>query len=134
MFNQQDEIFELTDALSALGELEKNTDREILAQRASERLDIKCKVVIRAANVSERQRVTIEGITADISNGGCQIMVSRPIFVGDYFLLDFPDGTLQIGSTLSRCLRCRLIQEDAFEVGFRFEHDIDLQSAITSGI
>lgn len=134
MFNQQDEFFELTDALSALGELEKNTDREILAQRASERLDIRCKIIIRPANVSERQRVTIEGMTADMSNGGCQVMVSQPVFVGDYFLLDFPDGTLQVGSTLSRCLRCRMIQEDAFEVGFRFEHDIDLQSAIASSI
>jgi hypothetical protein len=134
MFNQQDEFFELTDALSALGELEKNTDRAIVAQRASERLDIKCKIVIRAANASERQRVTIEGMTADISNGGCQVMVGRPIFVGDYFLLEFPDETLRIGSTLARCLRCRLIQEDAFEVGFRFEHDIDMQTATSESV
>ena len=131
MFNQQDELFELTDALSALGELEKNTDRAILAQRASERLDIKCKVVVQAANASDRSRLTIEGITADVSNGGCQVMISRPIFVGDYFVVSFPDGMLRIGSTLARCLRCRMVQEDAFEVGFRFEHDVDLQSALS---
>lgn len=128
MFDESDEIFELTDALSALGELEKNTDRAILAQRASERIDFKCKVIIRPANASERHTFAVEGITSDLSNGGTQIIIGRPIYVGDYFLLDFPDGQLQLGSTMARCLRCRLVQEDAYEVGFRFEHNVDLQS------
>ena len=120
----------MSGALEALGELERNTDRAILAQRSSERLEVQCRIWVRPGNVSERNRFTIEGMTGDLSNGGCQVLLPRPIYPGDIFWLEFDENHVRIGPLLARCLRCRLIREDALEVGFRFFQDIDLRNAL----
>ena len=127
-----DELFGMSGALEALGELERNTDEAIIAQRSSERLEIKSRVWVRPGNVSERHRFTVEGMTGDISNGGCQVLLPRPIYPGDIFWLEFDASDVHIGPLLARCLRCRLIREDALEVGFRFFQDVDLRNAIVT--
>ena len=126
----QDDLFEMSGALAALGELERNTDQAILAQRSSERLEIQCRVWVRPGNLSERNRFTIEGMTGDLSNGGCQVLLPQPIYPGDIFWLEFDEKLVRIGPSLARCLRCRLIREDAMEVGFRFFQDVDLSNAL----
>lgn len=132
MFDANDDFFELTDSLKALAELQSNTDSAVLAQRASERLEIRIRIEVRSANVSARRDFAVEGVTADISNGGCQVILGFPLMVGDYFSISFKEHPLELDNILCRCLRCRLIQDDAFEVGFRFEHNLDLQSHLSS--
>lgn len=122
--------FGVADALDALAALETNTNAAILAQRSSQRLEIQTKLVVRPGNASQRHEFSIPGVTADISAGGCMVLLPRPIMTGDIFWLTFDDSILRLGSLLARCLRCRLVREDAFEVGFRFLNDVDLQAAI----
>ncbi len=131
MFNDfDDDILGVSDALEALNELENNTDQAILAQRSSERIDVRTRVVIRPANSSERTAMTVEAMTADISDGGCRVLTSTPLMAGDVFWLAFDDAQLCLGSLFGRCMRCRMVQEDAFEVGFRFLNAIDLKNAV----
>lgn len=126
----EDDLFKISDSLEAFNELEKCTDRTILAQRSSERLDIHTKLVIRPGNPSERHRSATEAVTADLSNGGCMTLTSRAVLPGDLFWLVFSDDDVRIGSLLARCMRCRMVQEDAFEVGFRFLQDIPLKDLL----
>ena len=132
MFNEpgQDDLFATTDALEALSQLEQNTCESLVRQRASERVQIRTKVVVRPGNSSQRHELAVEGLTGDISNGGCQILTGRPVLPGDIFWLEFSDEHIAIGSLLARCMRCRMIREDTFEVGFRFLHEIDLAGAL----
>ena len=124
------ELFGMSDALEALSELECNTSDAILAQRSSERIDIQSTVFVQPANASERHQYRIEGVTADISNGGSMILLPRPSMVGDVLWLTFDATTTRRGSLFARCLRCRLVREDAFEIGFRFMNDIDVASVL----
>lgn len=131
MFGQIDnDIFEMTSALDALGELEKNTSDAILAQRKSKRIEIHAGVQVRAGNASERHQFKIQGMTADISDGGTKLLLPCPITPGDIYLLEFDKDQFRIGSQLARCRRCVMINEDAFEVGLRFFHDIDVATAL----
>jgi hypothetical protein len=125
-----EELFGASDALQAIAELEHNTNDSILAQRASERLEIRTKVLVRPANASQRHQFVVECVTADMSNGGCMVLATRPLLPGDLFWLSFDDTQIRIGSLFERCLRCRFVREEAYEVGFRFLNDIDLSSIL----
>ncbi|MFO1065110.1 MAG: PilZ domain-containing protein [Pirellulales bacterium] len=126
----EDDLFKISDSLEAFNELEKCTDKSILALRSSERLDIRTKLVIRAGNPSERHRAGVEAVTADISNGGCMTLSSRAVLPGDIFWLTFSEDAVRIGSLLARCMRCRMVQEDAYEIGFRFLQNISLKDLL----
>ncbi len=125
-----DDVFKMSDALVALRDLEQSTSEAIIAQRSSERIDIRTEVTIKPGNASERHRFSIHGMTGDISNGGMLVLLSQPLLAGDIYWVDFPDPQIRIDSLLARCLRCRMIQEETFEAGFRFLHDIDLKQAL----
>jgi hypothetical protein len=128
--SQNDDVFAATGPLEALNELAENTSEAIVRQRASERLEIRTKVVIAPGNSGQRHEFAAEGLTADLSCGGCKILVGRPVAVGDIYWLAFSDDHLAIGSVLARCLRCAMVREGAFEAGFRFFHEVDLASAL----
>jgi len=125
-----EDVFCISDAIESLGELQENTSQAILSQRASERIKLRTKVVVRPGNASDRFRFSVEGLTGDISNGGCQVLLARPILPGDIYWLSFTETRITIGSLLARCTRCCMVQEEAFESGFRFFHDIDLANAL----
>ena len=59
-------------------------------------------------------------------------LLSRPLLAGDMFWLDFDSAEIPLGAQMSRCLRCRMVREDAFEVGFRFMNDVDLRSIVST--
>lgn len=122
----EDGVIHMSEAMDALSELEKNTSQAITALRSSQRIDIRTRVWIQPGNSSARSSLVIEGLTADISNGGCMILTPRPLMVGDIFWMRFSDDEIRVSPLLVRCLRCRLVREDAFEVGIRFLNDIDL--------
>jgi hypothetical protein len=125
-----DDLFKLSDSLEAFNELEKCTDRAILAQRSSERVEIRAKLMFRPANPSQRHTYAIEAVTADISNGGCMVLASRAILPGDIYHVTFHEQLERVGPLLARCMRCRMVQEDAFEVGLRFLQDIPLKDLL----
>lgn len=124
------DLLSLPDALEALSELEQNTDQAIAARRSSERLSIRTKVLVQHGNASQRSEMAASGVTADLSNGGCLVLISQPLYAGDLFWLTFDDAVVRVGSLLARCRRCRYVQEETFEVGFSFLAPIEVREAI----
>ncbi len=118
------------DAIEALKELSGNSEAAVIASRASERLDIQTGVVMRPANASARHSFALETVSADISDGGCMLISPAPAVPGDIYWLEFADDHLRLGSLFARCIRCRLVSEDVFEVGIKFLAPVDLQSAL----
>lgn len=103
-----------------LKELEQNTPEEIRRQRNHFRVTIKAKVILQPGNASETTRLKLQGVTGDLSEGGCRILFPLPVMVGDIYRLSFDRKVLDLPTTFVRCMRCHMLREDAFEVGFRF--------------
>lgn len=114
------------DIWDSLIALKANTPSSVLKMRTSGRIELRCKVLLRSGNASQRDAPPLEGTTADVSKGGCQLVVNRPLWVGDYFLLEFDREHLDVPATMSRCLRCRMINEEAFEIGMKFNEPMTI--------
>ena len=113
-----------------LQELERNTAEELRQQRAHFRLAIKAGVVLQPGNAGELLSFKAKGVTGDISEGGCSALFPIPCRVGDVYRLQFDSQTLNLPLTFARCVRCRLVREDAFEAGFAFFTPICLPEEI----
>ena len=120
------EAFDGDEAFSMLQELSANTPEELRLQRAHFRLTIKAGIVLQAANASELLNYKVKGVTGDVSQGGLSAVFPIPVRVGDVYRLQVDPATLDIPLTFARCVRCRLVREDAFEAGFAFFADICL--------
>jgi len=107
-------------AFAVLKELKRNTPDEIRRQRAHFRLSIKAPVILQPGNASEMMSFKVKGMTGDISEGGCSALFPIPARVGDIYRLEFDRRTLDLPLTFARCVRSRLVREDAFEAGFAF--------------
>lgn len=116
-----------------LKELEQQTSESIRRQRTSERHEVQSSVKVRPANASAFAEPVLTAVTGDVSPGGCRIMSSVPLRVGDVYKLEFAKGELDLPILFARCLRCRLVREDAFESGFAFFNTIKLDDVRTSG-
>lgn len=103
-----------------LKDLEQQTNENIKRQRTSERISIKAKVILQPGNASELLTFKVQGVTGDISKGGCGAIFPIPVHVGDIYRLTFDRNQLEIPMVFARCLRCRLVREDAYEAGFAF--------------
>lgn len=114
------------DSIEILSELEQSTPDAVKRLRAHARLTIHAKVIVEPANQSERGSWRIQGVSGDLSPGGTQILVPAPLRVGDLYLLTFDRGVLDVPPTFARCLRARLVREDAFEAGLKFFEAIRL--------
>ncbi len=120
------------DAIELLQGLEQNVPSEIKRARTSTRVRIKSKVIAQPGNSGDRLRFKVQGVTGDVSGGGCQVLFPIPMQVGDIYWLTFDQADLNIGSLFARCLRCRLIREDAYEAGFKFFETIELSDVTQS--
>ncbi len=114
------------EAFALLRDLERNTPTEIRRQRAHFRLAIKAGVVLQPGNATEMMKLKLQGVTGDVSEGGCSALFPIPIRVGDVYRLQFDRKALALPLTFARCVRCRLVREDAFEAGFAFFSPISL--------
>lgn len=119
-------------AFDLLRELEQNTSEEIRRQRAHFRLSIKTSVVLQSAHASELMAYKLKGVTGDISEGGCSVLFPLPVAVGDVHRLKFEDSALGLPLIFARCVRCRLVREDAFEAGFAFFSPISLPEEVAA--
>jgi len=108
------------DAFNLLQDLEKNTPDAIRRQRAHFRLAIKASVTLQPGNASKLLAMKVKGVTGDISEGGTSILFPIAPRVGDIYRLAFDQSVLRLPLTFARCVRCRLVREDAFEAGFSF--------------
>lgn len=110
----QDQAFEL------LQELGRSTSTEIQRQRAHFRRVIKAGVVLQGGNASDLLKFRLKGVSGDISEGGCSVLLPLPPRVGDIYRLEFEREIIDLPLIFARCVRCRLVREDAFEAGFAF--------------
>ena len=115
------------DDLEFIRELERQSIDEIRKLRAHERFEAKISVVLRPANSSSRGNGTAQrGFTRDVSKGGCLAIFPMTVGVGDIFFFEFEDERIELPTVFGRCVRCRLVREDAFEASFAFFQDISL--------
>ncbi len=121
------------DALESLADLERSKSDVVKRARTSTRIRVKSKVIAQPGNSRDRRRFKVQGITGDISSGGCQVLFPAPLHVGDIYWLTFDKSDVELDSVFGRCLRCRLIREDAYEAGFKFFQPIDVSGAVESG-
>ncbi len=121
------------EAFALLQELSGNTPDEIRRQRAHFRLTVKAPVILQPGNSSELLSLKVKGVTGDISEGGLKAVFPIPTRVGDIYRMQFDRATLDIPLTFARCVRCRLVREDAFEAGFRFFAPICLPEQAATG-
>lgn len=112
------------DAVERLSELSQNTPEDIAAMRASSRYSTECAIVVHPANVAERG-AGLAGTTADVSEGGCRVVVGRPLRPGDVIVIAFDRNTLDIPDAFGQVVRCQMFQDDSFEAGIRFLRSID---------
>jgi hypothetical protein len=103
-----------------LQELTRNTPEEISRQRAHFRLAIKAGVTMQSGNTSDLRKFKVKGVTGDVSEGGLSALFPIPTQVGDIYRLQFDREVLELPLTFARCVRCRVIREDAYEAGFAF--------------
>lgn len=118
------------EALASISELEHNTASQIQQQREHDRIQTRCKVLVRPGNSSGRSAKTVHAISGDISAGGCLLLAPCTLLVGDVYWLTFDANAVSIDPVFARCVRCRLVREDAFEAGFRFFNEIVLPESM----
>ena len=118
---------DISDVLRSIEEIEESVTEAVLRRRAMPRHKVCTKISIEAASSSERDHLSFDAMTGDISGGGCLVFSRRAILPGDVFLIDFGPGiAADLGQVFARCLRCRFIAENRFELGFRFLEQIDV--------
>ena len=138
LFNDDDKLASSPDnanAFEMLHELEQNRTEDIRRQRAHFRLAVKVGVTLSPGNASDLLKFKMKGTTGDVSEGGCCILFPMPVQVGDVYRIEFDRQQINLPLTFARCLRCRMLKEDAYEAGFRFFSAISLpeNSAVAEG-
>jgi hypothetical protein len=118
------------DGYDLLRELERNKPDDIRRARQHFRVAVKARVVLLPGNLSEALKFRLQGVTGDLSEGGCQALFPLPINVGDVYRLQFDRGQLELPVTFARCTRCRMLRDDAFETGFKFFNSIALPESL----
>lgn len=119
-------------SIEALAELERNTPDSVKKMRSHERLTVRCKVIVQPGNASDRIQMKVQGVTGDMSATGTQVLLPVPIGVGDIFRISFDRTVINVAPTFARCMRCRVVRDDAFETGFSFFSPIDLTLATST--
>ena len=114
-------------------ELERNTEEVIRRHRARERLAIKARIVVQPGNAGDVRKLKVQGVTGDIAPGGFQALLPVPMRVGDVYRISFDESQVMLPMTFARCVRCRLVREDAYESGFSFFTPIQLDGVLNDG-
>lgn len=114
------------EALQLVEELAENTPEELRRKRSNFRLAIKASVIAQPGNASDLTKFKIKGLSGDLSEGGFAAVFPLPLRVGDVYRIQFDRTRVDLPLIFARCVRCRLIREDAFEAGFAFFAKISL--------
>lgn len=114
------------EAESLIDELAASTPEAVQKMRASTRLSIRAKVTIEPASLSHRDGRKLQGVTGDISTGGTQILLPKPLQIGDVYQIEFDRELIELPPIYAICLRGRQVRPDAFEAGLRFLEPVTL--------
>lgn len=128
---EKGDLLNSDDAFELLQQLERNKTADIRRKRAHFRLGIKAGVILQSGNTSELLDFKIKGVTGDLSEGGTSCLFPIPPHVGDIYRFQFDRQSLDLPLTFARCVRCRLIRENAYEAGFSFFQKICLPDQLS---
>jgi hypothetical protein len=117
------------DEVALLEEIERQGAGKVALERIHERVAVRAKVILRPGNASQARELKLQGVTGDLSQGGCRALFPVPVLVGDIYRLEFDIAWLESPIIFARCLRCRMVREDVFETGFEFFNAIPLDPA-----
>ncbi len=109
-----------------IDELAQSTTDAVKHMRHHARLNIRVKVYVEPASLSARTSVRLQGVTGDLSAGGAQILLPRPLAIGDAYHVSFDRDEFDLAPVFALCLRGRMVRPDAFEAGIRFLESIQL--------
>ena len=127
MLNTKSQSFDdKKDAAELIDELAQSTSDALKSMRTSTRMNVRVKVFVEPASLSHRSGVQLQGITGDISIGGTQILLARPLSIGDVYQLSFDRGEFDLSPIFAICLRGRQVRPDAYEAGMRFLEQVEL--------
>ncbi|MBO6512790.1 MAG: PilZ domain-containing protein [Phycisphaerales bacterium] len=127
MINANDNsILNNSDADSLIDELAQSSSEAVKKMRGHARRSVRVKVFVEPASMSARTGVRFQGVTGDISSGGTQILLARPLAIGDVYLISFERTELDIPPVYALCLRGRTVRPDAYEAGLRFLEPVTL--------
>lgn len=115
-----------------IDELAKSTSDAVKKLRGQARQSIRVKVFVEPASMSARNGVRFQGITGDISTGGTQILLARPLAIGDVYQISFERDELDIPPVYALCLRGRVVRPDAYEAGLRFLEQVTLPASTST--
>ncbi|MBN1490692.1 MAG: PilZ domain-containing protein [Phycisphaerae bacterium] len=119
-------------AFGLMRELEQNRSEEIRKQRAHFRIAIKARITMQSGNASELLNYKVQGTTGDISERGLGAIFPIAPRVGDIYRLAFNPEDITLPLTFARCVRCRLVQEGAYDSGFVFFSAIALPENVAA--
>lgn len=120
------------DDLRLVQDLQRQSVEEIRHLRAHARVELELGVVLHPANASDADRPRIRAVTRDVSRGGCGLLLERPPLVGDVYRIEFERGEVELPVVFARCIRCAMVREGAFEAGFSFFQDIEIEERAAS--
>jgi len=123
----EDLLLGAEDESRLLGELEQQSLEQIKQLRAHERMSHRVGVVLRPGNASQRGELELSGKTGDISEGGCGAVFPAPVTAGDIYQLEFDHDAIDLPVVFAQAMRCRMLSDNRFEVGFRFFTRVQLQ-------
>lgn len=114
--------------LEALLELQRR-DASRTHNRSSERFGMQCRIELYLGDSGRRNsRPPIVAVCSDLSAGGCRLIAESPPAVGDIYWVTF-EKSVDLPPAFARCVRCRLLREDAFEGGFQFFNEITMPNS-----
>lgn len=115
--------------LALLEELELNRGDEIRTRREHPDFRVQVEVVVRPANLSMRDTLSVEGRSVAMQRIGVTCLLRHAVLVGDLYQLTFDRDSLDVSPVVAICDRSAMLDEDAFETHFRFLSPVDLPSA-----
>lgn len=119
-------MFESSDAIEALKQLEISSQSAVVQKRAKSRVSLEIDVLIQRGDSSRRQELNVSASSSDLSTTGCKLLAPAPVLPGDIYWLTFGSNAAGLNNMMSRCIRCHMIREGAFEIGMSFFDEVDL--------
>lgn len=114
------------DTEGLIEELAKSSNDAVKKLRTHTRQSMRVKVIVEPASLSARNGLRFQGVTGDISSGGTQILLARPLSIGDLYQVAFDREELDLPPVFAICLRGRMVRPDAYEAGLRFLEQLTL--------
>lgn len=98
-------MFESSDAIEALKQLEVSSQSAVVQKRSNSRVTLEIGVTIQRGDSSRRGELTLSASSSDLSTTGCRLLAPTPILPGDVYWLTFANNAAGISKVMARRIR-----------------------------